>query len=704
VDSTSLVVTVIRVSEKAASLEPLYEVVSDPRAPYRQIRDPLAEFPNRGRLVWFDPPRGVQDRTIWLVEAAESLTYRKATSNSDEYMVAQGSSPLALIDVLDLRALGDEETIRRHATVEGLLLANPPAATTFLRVGACRFIGPVDFGLLSEGGRWRVRDVERPLASWVGREEDILRFGTLSARREVAVSRTWRRVGHVDWHANDLKLLAGVLRAAHKLDREFEPVQLTRKSLTRLEEILSGPLGSEAERELHQQRLRRVRSVLPHIEETAALGDEVLAAILEVPAIKLAIDRHRETVGAAVRQEVTERVTVALSKERRDAERLQGDNQRAARELELRRTEVGEQEARLAELVDSFEATLAARVREIAVDPPRFLADVVLLRAALGLPSGKPEGPITPVDAAAKSFVAPLNLSEPGQLLAALEVTFQTAEFSADTFRLIHAAFLAGAVPALIGGRAMDALVSYARCATGSRILRVASWSGILSAGDLLNATASIGGREGHLNDLLRGLGSTEQPVLLALENVNVFPVDIALVPLLRAQRSGGGPFPPNLLVGATLSEGPIRLPMAPSTWGHLALIGPTAVGGPPSGTVHPGHRRSPFPPSTLSLPQWQDLRHTASNGPVLRCAEVLEGLPVSLRLDLEVRDQALRLFAALCASGYGEDQALCSAIGATVLPSLPGQADALGAALAQQGLDADRVASLQAASKLVNE
>lgn len=702
-DGTSLVAAVIRVSERVASLEPLYELPRDNRTPILQIKDALSVFPNRGRVVWFDPPRTLQERTVWLVDVVESLTFRESVQNADRYMVAPSSSPSVLSDVFDLRTLGDEEAIRCQATEEGLLLTSAPTGSAFLHVGPRRFIGPVDFERVDAGGRWRVRDIEKPLSCWEGSEADVLPVGLHSSRRDVAVSRAWRRVGQTDWHPNDFKILTTVLKTAHKLDKELEPVQLTRKSLARLETILSGPLVSEAERELHQQRLRRVRSVLPRIEKAAELESEVIEAVLDLPAVRLAVDRHRETVEAAVQLEVTQRVTAGLSKERLELDRLRGDNTHAAQVLDAVRADVRQHQANLAELVGSFERTLAERVRAVIEDPTRFLADVVLLRAALGLRVDDSRGSAASISAAANSEAAPLVLSEPAQLVAALTVSFQAEELPSDLFRLLHGAFVAGAVPALTGGRAMDALRTYARCTTGARILHVATSSDILSPGDLLTAISTLEGGTRRLSDLLHGIDADGPPVLLVLENVNTCSVDTALLPLLRAQRVGEGPFPRNLWIAATLSEGPLRLPLGTSTWAHLALVDTVSVGDLPSLTFHPDRRISPFPPSAVNAALLQTMHRTASDCSVLRCAEVLEVLSASLVLDLGVRDQTLRLFAALCANGFVETSALTWAIAAAVLPSLPDQADALMAALKQQGLSIETVRAMQPAVRLVS-
>jgi hypothetical protein len=692
--TAAIIGSVVRVSEKVASLEPLFEVTHDARSPYRRIENPRADYPDRGRIVWFDPPREAHERTLWRVDVTECVTYHRAEANIDALMVLQGSSPEPLSEIVDLRQVGDEDEIRRRVTGDGIALPQPPSSSVFLWVGPGRFIGPVHLERPASGRQWHLgaAAVEEPIACWEGDQGEILITGAGASSRLFAVSaRAWRRTGLTDWNPDDSKVLTRVLKELRKLDPEFaRSVSLTTKSIERLGQVIAD--ATVPDLGMHEQRLSRVRNFLGRQEHGLVAGSDVLREVLELPEIREALGEHRATIEKAVRQEITDRVAVELDRERRELEGLAGERAQAAAELEAIRSEIQGRSRDLEELVGSFERTLADRVAAIVERPERFLADAILLRAALGLaPAREPLRPQSNAPRPSHPGTV-LSFQEPQQLQLALDLSFQEAGLPRVLGQLVHGAFLAGAVPALVGGRSIDALHAYAHCLTGGRVIRVPLSSGVLSVRDFLDQLSI--GMDGtpETKSCLAEAGRQNALTMLILENVNACPLDTVVLPLLRAQRDGEGPIPSNICVGATLSQGAARLPLPTTAWEYLALVDTSGSRSADLAATHPDRRHSTLAPSEMSPTLWNTLRSVAAQRAISRCAQTLDRLRDAISLDIGVRDLALRLFAAFLDSGLDEDSALESVIAVVVMPSLVDRGEDLIAALAQQGLGVEGI------------
>jgi hypothetical protein len=690
-------------AEKAASLEPLYQLAQDGTSSYRRVEDLRGEYPDRGRVVWFNPPRDAQEGSVWRLDVTDCMTYHKAEQNADALMVVPGSYQ-ELSEILDLRHVGDDEEIRREVTGDGVQLRQPTSHDVFLWVGHRRFVGPVRLERVGAGQRWRLNasQVEDPLASWQGDEDDALVVGEGGARRIVATGRTWRKSGLIDWNPDDVKVLLRTLHDLRKLDPAFaQTIPLTSKSIERLGSVLAS--ATMADRSMHEQRLRRAERFLPRLGETGRLSGELMGALLTLPAVLKEFDRHQVTVEEAVRKETTDRMATELAHERGELDRLVDARTAALQELDSVRAQIRAESQRLDAVVGSFEQSLSGRIAAVVKTPQHFLAEVVMLRAALGLPARAPdEGRnkgTTPFGAGAPDVV----VTHLEQLKAALEISFQRAELPPGLSNVLLAAFLAKGVPALVGGRATDVLRTYARCAMGGRVVRVALSPGILSPRDLLEQYAESNNGVWRLRDILQRIAEGDGLALVILENVNVCPLDTSLLPLLRTQGAEGGLLPSNAVLAATLSVGPARLPLSAAAWEYLALVPVSGVGSIGTYSSHPDRRDSPLPLSSIAPSSWLDLRASTSEVSVVLCADALGRLPESLELDLGVRDQALRVFSAFVACGYEQRVALEETLAVAVSPSVVGRADAFAAALAEQGHLFQRVRAVLRTAAFLN-
>lgn len=688
-------------SDRVATLEPLYQMT--PEGQYRRISNSSVEYPDLGRIVWFDPPR-LQEGGFWRVEITDCSTYHKAEPNTEAFMVLHGSQE-ALSEVLDLQHLGDEDDIRIQVTGDGILLQQAPLNPLYLLIGRDRFVGPVH--LIHTGSqRWRLDSstVEAPLTCFEGDESGLFSLEAGRARRLIAVaSRHWRRSGQTDWNTDDIKVLVRTLKDIRRADPEFARSQkVTDKAIEHVGYLLANGMASD--RKLLEQRLNRTKRFFTLISQNFHAGEEVVDSLLSLPRVRAELEERRVALEEDLRRDIIDRVNMEIAAAHQQLADLRNEHTSSLADLETIKSEIHAQTQRLDDVVDSFERRLAERVTAIAADPQRFLADVTLLRVALGVDSGKSLPNIMTNN---NTAVAPepdsLVFNEPRQLDMALDLSFQAAELPLTLWRLLKGALLIGSVPALAGGRSTDALQTFARCTVGGRVLRVAASSGIFSPIDLLDQPVVNDTGMPRLAQALRKASQVNSLTLVILENANVIPLDTILLPLLRSQRMGGGPLSQNVCVAVTLSQGVARLPLPAGTWEYLVLVELTSLANARGSTVHPDRRPLPLRPSEISSASWQEIRESASGGAVARCAEILTSLQDSLALDLGVRDHALRLFASLQSCGCDEMEALETVLSGVVAPSLPNSTDALPGIFSDYGLSTDRIRAMIATTHSLN-
>jgi hypothetical protein len=163
----------------------------------------------------------------------------------------------------------------------------------------------------------------------------------------------------------------------------------------------------------------------------------------------------------------------------------------------------------------------------------------------------------------------------------------------------VHAGFAAKLLPVLAGPRALDALKAYAQVATGGRLTVVQVTTSLAEVGDIFGRVDSTRSRyvphPAGLLDVVLAARESQGLMLVVLDGVNRGATESYLLPLIRSalRRSSpialfhpsavtaGDPYsacpridwPENLLLAATLVEGPTTLPIAPDIWADSVLI-----------------------------------------------------------------------------------------------------------------------------------
>jgi hypothetical protein len=146
-------------------------------------------------------------------------------------------------------------------------------------------------------------------------------------------------------------------------------------------------------------------------------------------------------------------------------------------------------------------------------------------------------------------------------------------------------------VPVVSGARALEALEAYAHVMCGGRQVLVEVTSAIADVQDLFGKLehGTFVPHPAGLLDIIRAAREHEEPFLVVLDGINRGPTESYLLPLLRLVRNHkasislfhpnaidpSDPYhsesrlrwPANLLLAATVIEGPTTLPVAPDVW-----------------------------------------------------------------------------------------------------------------------------------------
>jgi len=169
--------------------------------------------------------------------------------------------------------------------------------------------------------------------------------------------------------------------------------------------------------------------------------------------------------------------------------------------------------------------------------------------------------------------------------------TLRALGVATTSYQPIHAAFASGFVPVVSGARALEALDAYAHVMCGGRQVLVEVTSAIADVQDLFGKLehGTFVPHPAGLLDIIRAAREHEGPYLVVLDGINRGPTESYLLPLLRLVRNHKASiplfhpqaidpsdayqsearlqWPTNLLLAATVIEGPTTLPVAPDVW-----------------------------------------------------------------------------------------------------------------------------------------
>lgn len=526
-------------------------------------------FQKRGSVVWFHVPPNVELWTLWTFKVRESPTFDPDVGRSDKYAV--DGTPEQINDII----IDNFETIEeaRNALGHGVQLPMAPPRRPYVVVGGDRLIGPLE--LQDAAGRYRLR----PSAT-----DPQVDIRTLDPEKVLSVKHAGHEwtflfpageqgevLGQLDWGDD-----TAVLRRALRLVEKYEParlgdVQLTDKIMRRLAESVSATDMNTLER----SRIDRALQIISKTIVSKGVAEKFQAEIVALPSVRQMLESDREQARTTGKQDALRDAAEQLESYRGELGSLQ--TQVTALQLEKSKLiddikKVREHQRKVA---DELETEVQERIEQVATSPAKVLADVVLLRPFLRQLGGS----LSLEADAANHAVVPSSrecgrITDETAIRRRVDDAFQAAGYSMALGREIHAAFLSGLVPCVMGQSALQVVQTYATAVFCGVALEVTMNAGLLSPEQVLDQ-----GSIQPLRSFLHRAQKAEVMHLVIFEGANRSLIDSALLPLLRAASTDPpfvqtfGSWPRNAAALVTLCPSAATLRPPDEFWNIVAVI-----------------------------------------------------------------------------------------------------------------------------------
>lgn len=657
------------------------------------------QFPNRGLVSWFGPPKEAMKGSVWQFRVEEQ-NFDRDNQRHDAFKALP--TPLQLEEVLDLRSAGNEERARLRLTQEGVLLDFVPSERIYLWVKDQSWIGPVHLAQLQKNNLWMLdpKEQDKPLRCIVPPPTDDIVCLYETRLFLVPGAKIGSRIGQVDWAADEV-VLNRVLHWLRRTDPDYtDTLGLTSKAIDRVVEKLDIDKGTGIDVSLEAQRLQRACTVLAQLEERQELLEELITNLIHVPSIAAKIDEAADIACQRAETQVRDEAT-DLTKEVAGLKRKITDQRTELADIEER---IDKRRAILTAQINTLETTLAERLTEIMARPEQILSDIAILRAVLdpssvsrrriphagGVLSENAYEQVPPPWIHVETKLDTLNNLE--DLRRVLRNTFQIRGVPLRAAQSLHAAFLAGAMPILVGSNSFDALEAYASCTTRGRWLWLPISPTILEPSDLIGKVDPITRHfiphPSGLLDLLLHARNNNDLYLVILDGLNRAAVDTYLAPILacytdiwRSRQSRTLPlfhqhavapddpyacitqvvWPSNVLLAGILTEGVTAIPPSMTFWSSATLLHLDQFD---EDTIRVASLElcptELSAATSISLETWRLWREQVSVADRSPCVELLNAvLAAGLLLRSEARMLCTQLYTAMQTWGDNERRAL---------------------------------------------
>jgi hypothetical protein len=598
-----------------AQVQPLFEAAGDPPSWSRQYsgKEPVEEFPNRGLVTWKGVHPSLEVGTLWQFRV-ENQDFEPDNPLHEAFRVAPGAT--AAREVLDLRRYGTGDDIRLLATESGIPLRFIPSDTAFLCIDENAWVGPVHLHR-AESGRWLVPGGQEgqslpPLPlNRAAPAQDLVSLNIQSPRQLLTPGgQPGPRIGSIDW-SPDATVVKRVLTRVRKQDAHLaETLQLTQKSIDHAAEIVTAN-----ESLLQEQQSKRAAGIVHRMSAHMQVTAEFMTELLGVPAVTRKIDEAKQE---AIRAAETS-FEAKMAGERQLLDELQRKVEGSLQTLKGLEEQIAHRQEELRQQTDAINDETQARLQTILEKPASFLANIAIVKAALGLPeqnglrlpkagpSPSEKGSTTPAYSPVTQFAnwdLGSQIQDAKQLRLLLNSSFHDAGFPVATARALHSAFVCGRVPVLYGPDSYDILKMYASRVAATRILWLPISPGLLEPSDLFGRTEPQSGRFaprlGGLLDLMLEAPRLEGLCMVVLDGLNRSAVDAYLAPLIAcyvdSQREIAGrrlaiahpaalgsdnpyasvatlAWPQNVLLAGVFANDVVSLPPSPGFWLSSPLV-----------------------------------------------------------------------------------------------------------------------------------
>ncbi|MHB0970847.1 MAG: hypothetical protein ACYC7A_14910 [Thermoanaerobaculia bacterium] len=513
------------------------------------------DFPNRGKIVLFQRPPHARERTIWLLEWTLSRTFDVSRPKSDKYT---GELKEQLDAVIDLRSLDEDSVLKtvRHGFAAPLI---SPRIYIWIKEDVA--VGPLD--VIQDSGRWFVpKDaLDDPVIAWTLEPSSLpLLIGELG--HVTPPRKNWHHAGLVDW-SSDATIIRRLLQNVRSLDSRFaESMAITSKAIERMSEIIEAGVQS-AEVLLLQQRLNRAKRISPQQLLALTTAADIQDLILELPSVRKFVDDATVKIVATTSEATKTRIELELAEISQQVERLTTCRNDLDAQLVLKRQDLENLELRLSAEAASFEGALAERIKDATGKASQFVAESVLLRAAMNP---------TPSHQLVVRVPASESLRDCASALKQLQVRFAISGIDPAHAGTILALFTAGKFVVLSrSDSSMPLLTDVAQVLAEHRLLTIPMSPRMISFGDLMSAGA-IDANGGFASVPLKDALSAPGPKVINLRGVNVVDFSLVVEPLFEANLS-----PDTILCGTAVSS-IARLPIHDG-WRNAFILDPTFLG-----------------------------------------------------------------------------------------------------------------------------
>jgi len=550
------------------------------------------EFPKRGFLFWPQANDAVRDGLVF-VRTRENTV--RLPDTKDDFMVAE---PHPALEVLDLRQIGNPEQVR-VALSAGIRLPAGPLARMLIWCGENAIVGPVGL-VVGPGGTTLEKNNRHRIAFFHLKPGEIRPVSYDGLTRHVVTRNNLGSPdGHLDWDDDRHVVRRALEFAVDSAKRSGTTFDRTKQLIEQATEQLTNK-GTPADLQLDLYRLERARLLVERIGYSDGLATELVSALRNHPAIAEELEdlRANERLSAKAEAEA------ALKGEREELDRVK--KERAAADIALDETKKAarDAEAEAMRKGSEIEEQVRARIAEVVSGAPALLAQVSLLRPFLARrASPAPEAPSAAVYPRWKVGGAPLSAIK--DVRARILPAMKALGVPPPTWQRMHASFAARLLPLIAGARSLDALRGYAQVATGGRMVVVQVTNALTEESDLFgrvdSTRRSFVPHPAGLIDVVSAARQSEGFMLVVLDGANRGATESYLLPFVRAALRRSAPlalfhpsavaasdpyhtqaridWPGNLMLAATLVEGPTTLPVAPDLWADSVLIQTDAEG-----------------------------------------------------------------------------------------------------------------------------
>lgn len=729
------------VGYRFATVEPLVESDPEGSAWVGRVEDAVSRFPKRGYVHWHDAPADLRAGSLWQFAIDELPTSAKA-DRSEHFQLQEPKEPF---EVIDLRAWGDELSLRSAFTSEGLPLSVPPIARSVLIwVPSGGLVGPL---LLKQGNSQSLWVVDRPLAHadpsrmpvWAVDEANIGRVHLDRARLLLAPSFEFSRAAAIENWASDLQVSRSILNRLRKMDPEVvKGLGVTdnvfREYLSRIDDARFGSFDPAIER----ARAERLRMIRETVQRDVTLLKEAAQSLAAIDPIQSEIQHVVDSETKVRLEERRAAIDSDLSGAMKELATLKALVAAKTAELSVLDTALKENREELESAVSTYESAVEEKLREVARRPESFFAEVMTIRAALGVtrqpasfprPSNQNQSPAN--EPAPNLFDLPASeLLKESDVRQALGRQAVAHGLSIHGMLALHASFLTGLPPVVVGHRSYDLLRAYAAATAGGRLQWIPVGSSMLDSQDLLGSFDASQGRirpaSTGLLEIVRRARESGRLYLVVLEGFNRAPTEGYLWPILasaKASRVGDGArvvplaspealstddpyrelsvvaWPLNVLIACIPTEGTTALPVPSAVLSSMSLVDSDDF-----------ERQELIPAAThdaviseISPQLWRSavLQHDA-----LRAATVglFPKLADGLSLRGAVADEAFKLREALCSLGLPVPEAEALAIASVMLPRVTGDPKAIEQLLTTSNVSVPNWRTVRAAAEKLRQ